>query len=118
MTAPSSDSELDEIFDLYRGAIKQGESSGSDYATVAAAAEFAAKAALLAWNKQRVEAALQKATTQEHWYAGTFGRDANGFELGHQCRCGYRSRSKSSIDGHVEWKKSELTTRAESQGDE
>ena len=45
----------------------------------------------------------------EHWYDGTFGKDANGFELGYKCSCGFKSKEKSTILSHIDWKKTALT---------
>lgn len=60
MTAPSSDSELDEILNQVRSA---GYDYASSFMTSQRSDEItaAAKAALLAWNKQRVEAAREDA---------------------------------------------------------
>ncbi|WP_156424554.1 hypothetical protein [Arthrobacter sp. EpRS71] len=53
-----------------------------------------------------------------HWYAGGFGRDANGFEVGYKCNCGFKASNKSTIHSHVDWKKAELQAQAkETEGD-
>ena len=45
-----------------------------------------------------------------HWYAGGYGRDANGLEIGYRCNCGFKAANKSTIHSHVDWKKAELRT--------
>lgn len=43
-----------------------------------------------------------------HWYAGTYGKDTNGFEIGHRCHCGLKARDESTIQSHAAWKLAEL----------
>lgn len=55
----------------------------------------------------------REAKTTGHWYAGTYGRDANGFEIGHQCNCGYRNTNKQAVEQHAAWNLAELKSRGE-----
>lgn len=59
--------------------------------------------AIQAWSDRRVA----EANSQGHWF--TYEKQLDAYwNFAYFCRCGYKASSRRAIDGHVEWKKSEM----------
>jgi len=49
----------------------------------------------------------EKAENNGHWYTHSKQLDAY-WNFAYYCHCGYKSKNKQGIDGHVAWEKAEL----------
>lgn len=63
---------------------------------------------------QALEEAEKKAINKGHWYIKSVQLDAY-HNMAHYCKCGYKASQRGAVDGHIEWKKAELTELRQSE---